>query len=69
MVDAPWDFAGAYQAGSLGVDTWSVPGFQDKDHDALLALIDWVEKGKPVSIILMLTRTPNTDLDSAMVLD
>jgi feruloyl esterase len=51
-VDAPWNFAGAFQAGFLGNDTWSVPGFRDARHDALLALVDWVEEGRaPDSIV------------------
>ncbi len=47
-VDAPWYIATASQAGVLGTDVWSTPGFKDKKHDALLALMDWVENGQPV---------------------
>ena len=48
VTDAPWAMGGASQAAVLGLNTWSVPGFANKDHDALLALMDWVEKGDAV---------------------
>ena len=44
--DAPWYFAGANQAGVLGSGVHSVPGFSDARHDALLALMAWVEEGE-----------------------
>lgn len=52
--NVPWMIAGAgqaaqvppYNAGS------SVPGYKDKEHDALLALMDWVENGNAVSQII-----------------
>lgn len=47
-VNAPWYFAGANQAGSIGVDpgsVYGVPGFRDAKHDALLALMAWTENG------------------------
>lgn len=51
-VDAPWYFAGPNQAGVLGPTVYSVPGFNDKEHDALLAMMAWVEEGKaPEQII------------------
>ena len=51
-VDAPWYFAGPNQAGLLGSGVHSVPGFMDARHDALLALMAWVENGTaPGSII------------------
>jgi feruloyl esterase len=56
-VNAPWMFAGANQA--YGLQTlgfgpgWSVPGFQnDSRYDALVALMDWVEKGTAVDQII-----------------
>lgn len=52
---APWMIAGAAQAGAIGTDTWSVPGFKDAKHDALLALVDWVEKGRSVDTIIATT--------------
>lgn len=42
---APWYFAGANQARSLGTGVHSVPGFSDAQHDILLALMAWVENG------------------------
>ncbi|KAK3111690.1 hypothetical protein LTR53_012801 [Teratosphaeriaceae sp. CCFEE 6253] len=49
-VNAPWYFAGPNQAGSLGLSpgsVYSVPGFADAKHDALLALMAWVESDTP----------------------
>ncbi|MCJ1392106.1 hypothetical protein MMC18_004973 [Xylographa bjoerkii] len=43
--NAPWYFAGGGQAGMLGTGVHSVPGFEDARHDALLALMAWVEEG------------------------
>ncbi|KAG8627699.1 hypothetical protein KVT40_003572 [Elsinoe batatas] len=46
LSSAPWYFAGAGQAGDLVEDgVYSVPGFEDPKHDALLALMEWTEKG------------------------
>jgi feruloyl esterase len=60
-VDAPWYFAGSGQAGALGTGVHSVPGFMDAQHDALLALMAWVEDGTaPDSIIA--TRFKNDTL-------
>ena len=57
--DAPWNVGAAYQAGVLGADQWSVPGFRDSKHDVVLALMDWVEKGKPVDSVVATTwRSP-----------
>ncbi|KAF2015237.1 feruloyl esteras-like protein B precursor [Aaosphaeria arxii CBS 175.79] len=51
-VDAPWYFAGPNQAGQLGPTVHGVPGFEDRDHDVLLALLAWVEEGvKPEKIV------------------
>ncbi|KAL9112888.1 MAG: hypothetical protein Q9227_002965 [Pyrenula ochraceoflavens] len=45
-VDAPWYIAGGGQAQGLTPrSTYSVPGFQDEKHDALLAMMGWVERG------------------------
>ncbi|MCJ1321712.1 hypothetical protein MMC15_007057 [Xylographa vitiligo] len=44
--DAPWYFAGAGQAGMLPTPgVHGVPGFEDPRHDALRALMAWVEGG------------------------
>ncbi|KAF1967807.1 feruloyl esterase B precursor [Bimuria novae-zelandiae CBS 107.79] len=44
-VNAPWYFAGANQAIDLGDTVYGVPGFRDEKHDALLAMVAWVENG------------------------
>lgn len=50
--NASWYFAGASQAGVLGLDVHSTPGYSDAKHDVLLALMQWVENGTaPDSII------------------
>lgn len=54
-VKAPWMMGGAGQSVQRPpyASAWSVPlGFSDARHDALLALMDWVEKGKEVSQII-----------------
>lgn len=43
--NAPWYFAGPNQASTLGNTVHSVPGFEDKTHDVLLAMMSWVENG------------------------
>ncbi|KAK0730963.1 Tannase/feruloyl esterase [Lasiosphaeris hirsuta] len=63
--NAPWDFGAPGQASALrllptlGVglpavgDGWGVPGhLNDSNYDALLALTQWVENGKPVDSII-----------------
>ncbi|KAI1373869.1 tannase and feruloyl esterase [Hypoxylon crocopeplum] len=54
-VDAPWHINGAGQNWAIGSDVYSVPGFQDPKHDALLALMEWVEGGKAVDQIIATT--------------
>lgn len=66
-VDAPWYFAGPFQGGILGNDTWSVPGFRDAEHDVLLALADWVEEGKAVESVIATTWTVANDSDSGVL--
>lgn len=47
--NAPWYFAGAIQANTLGVRPGTVsgvPGFRDAEHDILLALMRWTEGGQ-----------------------
>ncbi|KAI1340268.1 tannase and feruloyl esterase [Xylariaceae sp. FL0016] len=54
-VKAPWMIGGAGQAAQLPPynSGWSVPlGFNDSRHDALLALMDWVENGTVVSQLI-----------------
>jgi len=68
-VDAPWYFAGGNQAGDIGAApnaVHSVPGFSDGRHDALLALMDWVEHGQaPESIVA--TKWKNDTAESLVV--
>jgi feruloyl esterase len=45
-MNAPWYFAGPNQQSVLGRTVYSVPGFEDKEHDALLAMMTWVEEGE-----------------------
>lgn len=63
-VDAPWYFAGANQAGILGTSILSVPGFEDSKHDALMALMEWVENGRTVETIVATTWINATDSTS-----
>ena len=59
VVNAPWHIAGEYQGEVLVGDPWSVPGFRDADHDALLALMEWTEHGRaPDQIIATTWRNP-----------
>ncbi|ETS79827.1 hypothetical protein PFICI_07356 [Pestalotiopsis fici W106-1] len=49
-VDAPW------HVGQVAAsDSYSVSGFEDAQHDLLLALVDWVEKDKPIQSIVATT--------------
>lgn len=41
--DAPWYIGGGGQPFTLGTTVHGVPGFEDSKHDALLALMQWVE--------------------------
>ncbi|KAK4445101.1 Tannase/feruloyl esterase [Podospora aff. communis PSN243] len=45
-VQAPWNFGGATQAGAMGMGEWSVPGHRDAKHDAMMAMMEWVERGQ-----------------------
>jgi feruloyl esterase len=51
-MNAPWYFAGANQAEDLSPSVHSVPGFEDPQHDILLALMDWVENGNAPNQII-----------------
>lgn len=67
VVDAPWHFAGAFQAGAVGNETWSVPGFSDPQHDMLLALMDWVEKDTPIDSVIATTWETANDTSSGVL--
>ncbi|KAK5655042.1 hypothetical protein OQA88_5941 [Cercophora sp. LCS_1] len=66
-VNAPWYFAGGNQAGSLGTGTYSVPGSSGVRHDALLALVDWVEKDREVDSIIATTWKAPSDPASGVL--
>jgi len=68
-VDAPWYFAGPNQAGALGPapgSVHSVPGFSDAKHDALLALMAWVEIGTAPDQIIATKFQNDTTTDQVM---
>ncbi|KAH9436064.1 hypothetical protein MCOR02_004973 [Pyricularia oryzae] len=55
-MDAPWNIGAWGQSTAFGTNgTASVPGFEDPDHDALLALVEWVEKGRRVDKLVATT--------------
>jgi feruloyl esterase len=62
-VNAPWAFGGAGQAPAMLASAgfgqgWSVPGLEGQaKYDALVALMDWVEKGKAVDSLVATTWT------------
>ncbi|KAK0712948.1 Tannase/feruloyl esterase [Lasiosphaeria miniovina] len=66
-VGAPYNIAGAFQPGAMGSGQWSVPGFKDKDHDAVLALVDWVEHGRAVDSIIATTWNSPLDPSSGLL--
>jgi feruloyl esterase len=45
-VNAPWYFAGPNQQPVLGGSVYSTPGFENKEHDVLMAMMAWVEQGE-----------------------
>src|ERR1700753_175594 len=51
-VDAPYYIASSGQPFALGPEVWSVPGYSDPQHDALLALLEWREKGTAPEYII-----------------
>ncbi|KAK3380831.1 feruloyl esterase B [Podospora didyma] len=66
-VDAPWYIGGGNQAGSLGTGVYSTPGFGDAQHDILLGLMNWVEKGEPVDKVIATTWTKSSDATSGVL--
>ncbi|KAI1307761.1 Tannase/feruloyl esterase [Xylaria venustula] len=66
-VDAPWAFGGGSQASIFGNDTYSVPGFEDAQHDILLALVDWVEKNATVDQVVATTWNTPTNVSSGVL--
>jgi len=44
-----------------------VPGYKDAQHDILLALIDWVEKGVAVDSVVATTWNKPTNVSSGLL--
>ncbi|KUI55814.1 putative feruloyl esterase B-1 [Cytospora mali] len=65
-VNAPWYFAGPNSQGELGTDVYSTPGFEDARHDALMALMNWVEKNVTVDSIIATTWKNSSDPTSGV---
>ncbi|KAH7019641.1 feruloyl esteras-like protein B [Ilyonectria destructans] len=66
-VDAPWYIAGGNQAGAVGTGVHSVPGFADPKHDAVMALMNWVEKGQAVNSLVATTWVDSLDPSSGVL--
>lgn len=66
-VDAPYYFAQPNAAGDLGTDIFSTPGFEDPQHDALMALMKWVEEGQAPDQIIATTWANSTDASSGVL--
>lgn len=64
--DAPWYINAAGQAGSLGSSVRGVPGYQDENHDAVRALIQWVE-GKDAPEFLIATKFKNDEVSKGVL--
>lgn len=65
-VNAPWYFAGPNSQATLGTDVYSTPGFEDAQHDALMALMNWVEKNVTVDSIIATTWNNISDPSSGV---
>jgi feruloyl esterase len=50
--DAPWFFGAASGLENLGSSIHSISGFEDAEHDAMLALMKWVEEDVALSWIV-----------------
>ncbi|KAH7408651.1 tannase and feruloyl esterase-domain-containing protein [Phaeosphaeria sp. MPI-PUGE-AT-0046c] len=51
-VNSPWYFAGPNQPSALANGIYGVPGFEDKEHDVIMAMMAWVEKGEVPEYII-----------------
>jgi feruloyl esterase len=67
VVDSPWAMGGASQASVFGTAGFSVPGFKDTAHDAVLALQQWVEKAVPVDSLIATTWKNSIDPTSGVL--
>ncbi|KIK57117.1 hypothetical protein GYMLUDRAFT_229814 [Collybiopsis luxurians FD-317 M1] len=59
-VNAPWYFAGSEQSVGSGTVS-SVPGYEDAQHDVLLAMMAWVENGTAPEYIIATKYNNDTD--------
>jgi feruloyl esterase len=66
-MNAPWYFAGPNQQPVLGNAVYSVPGFENKEHDVLLAMMAWVEQGEAPSFVVG-TKYVNDTLHSDVMM-
>lgn len=65
-MNAPWYFAGGNQQVALAPDVYSVPGFEDEDHDVLKAMIAWVEEGRVPEYIIATKYINDTTHDQVL---
>ncbi|KAM0817744.1 putative Carboxylic ester hydrolase [Seiridium cardinale] len=65
-VGAPWMLNGIDQTPSLSSSAYSIPGFEDARHDAILALMDWVENGNAVDEIIATNYNDLTDFSKGV---
>ncbi|KAJ5369539.1 hypothetical protein N7509_014151 [Penicillium cosmopolitanum] len=67
-VGAPWFISGGSQASRLGSNAWAGRNrLEDPQHDALLALMDWVENGMVIKQVIATTWTNSTDPTSGVL--
>ncbi|KAK1999409.1 tannase-domain-containing protein [Colletotrichum falcatum] len=63
VYDAPWYFGASEHSSNLetnGQHVFPVPGLDDPEHDALLALVSWVEGGKEVDELVVIKYANDT---------
>lgn len=65
-MNAPWYFAGPNQQPVLGPAIYSTPGFEDKEHDVLKAMMAWVEEGRVPEYVVATKYTNDTTHDQVM---
>ncbi|OJJ51965.1 hypothetical protein ASPSYDRAFT_37690 [Aspergillus sydowii CBS 593.65] len=63
-VNAPWYFAGPNQGPAISYSLHCVPGFMDAEHDILLSLMAWVEKGVAPEDLIATTWHNDTTQDT-----
>ena len=65
-MNAPWYFAGGNQQAALANDVYSVPGFEDEEHDVLKAMVAWVEEGRVPEYIVATKYVNDTTHDAVL---